>query len=129
MVQFQLLSGNKAGTVWVARHFPVRVGRSSESDLQIEDVGVWQDHFTVQLIPDEGFVVLPSSQGVVTVNGAPTQRAVLRHGDRIAAGSTEMRFWLAPTRQRPIWWRQTMPWVLLAVVTAAQVLLMNWLAR
>ena len=54
MIQFSILSGKKAGTSWVARRFPVRIGRAAVSDLQIEEEGVWDQHLQVDFIPADG---------------------------------------------------------------------------
>ena len=52
MVHFKILSGKKAGATWVARHFPVRIGRAPTCDLQLEEHGVWNEHFRVEFHPD-----------------------------------------------------------------------------
>ena len=44
MVQLNILSGKKAGTRTVARHFPFRIGRAAGNELQLEDDGVWDQH-------------------------------------------------------------------------------------
>ena len=40
MLQLSILSGKTAGTEWVARRFPVRIGRAPDSDLKLEDAGI-----------------------------------------------------------------------------------------
>ena len=56
MLQLKILSGKTAGTEWVARRFPVRIGRASNSDLRLEDDGVWEEHLYLELDPAAGFV-------------------------------------------------------------------------
>ena len=53
MVQLKILSGKKAGTAWVARRFPVRIGRSAGADLQLEESGVWDEHLQLDFKPAE----------------------------------------------------------------------------
>ena len=51
MIQLAILSGKTAGTRWATRRFPVRVGRSPDCDLQLEEHGVWDEHFEISLNP------------------------------------------------------------------------------
>ncbi len=129
MVQLEVVSGKQAGTVWVARRFPVRVGRSPAADLRLEDDGVWQEHLELRLDPAEGVVLTVHPQAVTSVNGQPVEHAILRHGDTVEAGSARLRFWLSPTRQRRLWLRQAVPWALLVLVCLAQVFLIDWLLQ
>ena len=55
MVQLQILSGKQAGALWVARRFPVHVGRAADNDLQLEEDGVWDEHLQLDFDPAEGF--------------------------------------------------------------------------
>jgi len=102
MVQLKILSGKMAGATWVARRFPVRVGRSPGADLQLEEDGVWDEHFEIILDPTTGFVLETHPDAQVSANGQPVQSAVLRNGDLIEIGSMKMRFWLTETRQRAL---------------------------
>src|SRR2546426_1757833 len=100
MVELKILSGKKAGATWAARHFPVRIGRAPNCELQAEDEGVWDQHLHLELKPLEGMILRANDQALTRVNGAPVHRTVLRNGDQIEIGSLKMRFWLTPTRQR-----------------------------
>ena len=71
MVQLKVLSGKKAGTAWVARRFPVRIGRSSAADLQLEEHGVWDQHLQLDFHPAEGIVLSALSNALAAVNGQP----------------------------------------------------------
>src|SRR6266568_1560434 len=99
MVQFSILSGKKAGTSWVARRFPVRIGRAGGCDLQVDDAGVWDQHLQLDFIPADGFVLSAQPDCLVAVNAQPVQETVLRSGDIIEAGSLKLQFWLSETRQ------------------------------
>ncbi len=127
MVQLKILSGKKAGTVWVARRFPVRIGRSPAADLQQEENGVWDQHLQIGLSPGEGFVLTTQPNALVSVNGQPVQHAVLRNGDTIELGSLKLRFWLGETRQAGLRLRERLTWAVLAAVSLGQVGLIYWL--
>jgi pSer/pThr/pTyr-binding forkhead associated (FHA) protein len=129
MVQFEILCGKKAGSSWDARRFPVRVGRSANSDLQLEEPGVWDDHLKVSLDPAEGFVVETQANAIAGINGQPVERAVLRNGDVIEIGSVKLQFWLSAPRQRGQGVREAFVWTLITLVCLAQIALVYWLLQ
>jgi hypothetical protein len=129
MIQLKILSGKKAGVVWDARHFPVRIGRSAAADLQLEEHGVWDEHLRIGLNPAAGFVLETQPEALVTANGQPVQRAVLRNGDTLEIGSVKMQFWLKEARQRGLNLQEGLVWAVIALVTASQVALLYWLIR
>lgn len=123
MVQFQIVSGKLAGLRWMARRFPVRIGRSVENDLRLEEPGVWDFHAELNLDPHDGFVLSPQPEAMVTVNRQTLPSARLRHGDSIEIGSVHLRFWLAETRQRGLRAREWFVWVLVAALSLGQIAL------
>ena len=127
MVQLKVLSGKKAGTVWVARRFPVRIGRAAAADLQLEESGVWDQHLKLDLSPEEGIVMSAQPNALATVNGQPAHRVVLRNGDAIDVGSLRMQFWLSEARQAGLSFREGLTWAGIAVVSLGQVGLVYWL--
>ncbi len=127
MLQLQLLSGKSVGVVWAARRFPVRVGRASGNDLQLEDDGVWNEHFQVALNPAEGFVLSVHPGALVTINQAPATTTRLRSGDLITAGSAQLCFRLSETRQRGLRLREWFVWTLLLSVVSGEIALVGWL--
>lgn len=129
MVQIKILSGKTAGALWPARRFPVRIGRSSTADLRLEEHGVWDDHCRIELHPDTGFVLETGPEALITVNGQPAQRAVLRNGDILAMGATKLQFWLSEPGQRGLRIREWFVWTVIAGVSAGQVALIYWLIR
>jgi len=129
MVQFDILSGKKAGTRAVARSYPFRIGRAPGNELQIDDEGVWDWHLTVEFNPASGFSVATEAEAIATVNGNTIQTAILRNGDNITAGSVRIQFWLAAARQRGLRRREYFVWALLALVTFGQFALIYWLNR
>lgn len=129
MVQLEVLSGKKAGTAWLARRFPVRIGRSPAAHLRLEEDGVWDKHLELRFDTSKGFVMSVQSRAVATVNNQPVQQALLRNGDSVEIGSARLRFWLSPARQSRLWTRETIAWLALAGVTGLQIAAMNWLSR
>ena len=129
MVQLQLHTGKQAGTQWVARRFPVRIGRSPASDLQLEEPGVWDNHLELNLDPAQGVTLTAQADALVTVNREAVQAARLRNGDSIEVGSVRLQFWLAETRQRGLRVREWFVWCLLAAVSLGEVALVYWLLK
>jgi pSer/pThr/pTyr-binding forkhead associated (FHA) protein len=129
MVQLEILSGKTAGTKWSARRFPVRIGRAAQSDLQIEEHGVWDDHFELSLNPAEGFIAEVQSHALMLVNGGQTERAVLKNGDLIELGGAKLRFWLTEAPQRNLMLREGFFWTVLVLVSLGQVALIYWLMQ
>jgi pSer/pThr/pTyr-binding forkhead associated (FHA) protein len=127
MVQFKILSGKKAGSSWETRRFPVRIGRSAGSDLQVEEAGVWDDHLKVSLNPGEGFIAETHANALASINGQPIQRAALRNGDTLEVGSVKLQFWLSEARQRGQRFRETFVWSVISLVCLAQIALVYWL--
>ena len=74
MIQLNILSGKKAGAQSVARHFPFRIGRAAQNDLQLEDDGVWDQHLVLEFQNHEGFNLTTSANALATVNGETVQR-------------------------------------------------------
>ena len=129
MVQLKVLSGKRAGTTWVARRFPVRIGRSGATDLQLEEVGVWDQHLQLDFDPAEGIVLSVQQNALASVNGQPVHQAVLRNGDAIEIGSLRMQFWLSETRQARLRLREGLTWAGIAAISLGQVGLIYWILR
>jgi pSer/pThr/pTyr-binding forkhead associated (FHA) protein len=127
MVQLNVLSGEKAGAVWVARRFPVRVGRSPAADLQVTGEGVWDQHLELELSPAGRFVLSAQSDALATVNGQPVEQTVLHNGDTIQIGSLKLQFWLSGTRQTGLRLLELLTWLGVAAVSLAQIALIYWL--
>ncbi|MFO1475040.1 MAG: FHA domain-containing protein [Verrucomicrobiota bacterium] len=129
MVRFQILSGRQAGRVWNSRRFPVSVGRAPGRDLQLEEPGVWDDHFHLDLNPGVGFILQACPDALVSVNGQPLQHAVLRNGDVVEIGGAKLRFWLTEAPRRNQAWAETLVWMFILAATAAQVYLIYRFSR
>ena len=129
MVRLKVLSGKKAGAAWVARHFPVRIGRSAAADLQLEEGGVWDQHLQLDFNPAEGIVLSAQPNALATVNGQPVGRTVLRNGDAIDIGALKLQFWLTENRQTGLRFREGLTWVAIAAISLGQVGLIYWMLR
>lgn len=129
MIQFKILSGKTAGATWVARRFPVRIGRAPAADLCLQDDGVWDQHLALEVHRQEGFVLTTQADALATVNGELVQQAVLRNGDHIEIGSVKLQFWLGETRQTGLGLREALAWAVIVCATAAQFGLLYWLLR
>jgi predicted component of type VI protein secretion system len=128
MIQLDVLSGKKAGGQMVVRHFPFRVGRAENNDLQLADDGVWDQHLSLEF-QGGGFNLAVAPSALIAVNGEPFQNQTLRNGDIITIGSAKLQFWLAAARQRGLRSRELFVWALVIAVTASQFALVYWLIR
>jgi len=129
MVQFRILSGKKAGVTWVARRFPVRIGRAPGADLRVEEDGVWDQHLLLQLKPRTGFLLTKQHNALASVNGQPIEQTVLRNGDLIQIGSLKLEFLLADTRQSGLGLREVVTWTGILGISLAQLVLLYWLIK
>ena len=130
MIQLQVITGKKAGTRWVARRFPVRVGRDPASDLRLEDDGVWDRHCELNSDVTQGILLSLQPNALLTVN----QEKVLtphhlRNGDSIELGSVRLRFWLGDPVLRGSRIREGFVWTLIVAMCLGQVALVYWLLR
>ncbi len=129
MVQLKILSGKKAGAVYVARRFPVRIGRAAAAHLRLEEDGVWDQHLQLDLNRADGFHLSTQSGALATVNGAPLAPTPLRNGDTFEIGSLKVQFWLSETRQRGLRLREWLTWGAIAAISLGQVAVIYLLLR
>ena len=121
MFQLKILSGRQAGGTCSARRFPVRVGRLPTADLSIQDGGIWEEHFEIDLSDSKEFILVAKSDGLLSVNGAPLKKTALRNGDIIEAGTTKLQFWLGEVGQTGLPWRERLIWALVMAVCLIQI--------
>ena len=126
MVELQIVSGKKAGTRWSARHFPFTVGRSSKADFQIEEPGVWDQHFKVS-VDGPNCILNSCDEGLVTVNGVQSGSATLKSGDLIEIGAVKIRFGLTEAPQKTLATRELLTWAALGILCLAQIFIIYWL--
>ena len=127
-VLFKIVSGKKAGASLAVRRFPVRIGRSSQADVQLDDAAVWDEHLEVSLGAARDFIAATRSNALATINGdALTEPRVLRNGDVIGVGAAKLQFWLPDPGQRGLSFREWLTWTGIALICAGQVFLIYWL--
>jgi pSer/pThr/pTyr-binding forkhead associated (FHA) protein len=129
MIQLRILSGKMAGETQIVRHFPFQVGRAAQNNLCLDDVGVWDEHFSIAFEKKVGFTFKTFSGALATINDQPLESARLRNGDIISFGSAKIQFWLAPARLRNLRPREIFFWALLFAVTLAQFILIYMLVK
>jgi pSer/pThr/pTyr-binding forkhead associated (FHA) protein len=129
VIQLLVLSGKLAGKSWVARRFPVRIGRSATSDLRLEEPGVWNEHLVMDLNPAKSFSLTVQPDAIASVNGKPTTQALLRNGDTIELGVVKLQFWLDQARQKSLRLCEAFIWVTFLAVTLGEIVLVYWLLR
>ena len=129
MIQFQILTGKQAGAQWVARRFPVQIGRATGNDLQLEEAGVWDQHCVLSLNPAEGFILTAQPDALLTVNHAATRSIRLRNGDQVEMGSARLRFWLKEAPQRTQGFHEWLVWTLIVALCLGEIALVYWLLR
>lgn len=127
MIQLNILNGKKAGQEIVARLFPFIIGRATTAHLPLDEDGVWDRHLEINLQQNEGFLLQAHPQAIVTVNGETVQKATLRNGDLIEAGSVQLRFWLSPVRQRSLLVQESLTWFALSALFVLELGLLYWL--
>ncbi len=123
MVQLEIISGKSAGASLVTRRFPVLLGRSPEAQVLLEEPGVWNSHAQIDFVAHEGFFLRAEPNALTAVNGQAVAETLLRNGDVISLGGAQVRFWLAPARQRGLLVREGVFWALLVAVSLGQIAL------
>ena len=116
-----------AGASWLARRFPVRVGRAPDCDLKLEDAGVWEQHLVLEFKPAHGFSLKSEPNALVRVNDQPVSEALLRNGDTIELGAVRIQFWLGAVRQTTLGLREAFSWGVILAAIAGQLYLLYWL--
>ncbi len=127
MIQLNVLSGKMAGASYVVRHFPVRIGRSANSELRLEEEGIWDQHLTLELRVAEGCCLRTQPNALARVNGRPVAETALRNGDTIEIGAVRIQFWFAAVRQRSLHLREALSWGTIVAAFAGQVAVLYWL--
>jgi pSer/pThr/pTyr-binding forkhead associated (FHA) protein len=127
VIQFQLLSGEQAGAEVLVGHFPFRIGRGAEADLQLDEPGVWERHVQVEFRRGDGFAFSTNPHALTLVNGARMESGLLRNGDLLELGSMQLRFWLARSKQKSLRVREALTWTGFLALFAGQIALIYWL--
>ena len=128
MVQLQILSGKSAGAKFDGSSLPITVGRSEQSDLSLQEPGVWPCHCKIHW-RREGLVLEVEPGALASVNGVPLPMpsALLRNGDMITLGGVTLRFSLSPVQQSSAALREWLTWIALGALCLGQVAAIYWL--
>ncbi|MBA4148993.1 MAG: FHA domain-containing protein [Verrucomicrobia bacterium] len=130
MLQLDILSGKQAGTRIVARRFPFSVGRSQNDDLQLNEAGVWDNHFSINLVRESRtFRAECNENASLIINGEASPEAALRNGDLLELGGTKIRVGLTPPKQKSLVLREIVTWVGLGLLCLGQVVIFYWLSK
>jgi hypothetical protein len=116
-----------AGLRCDARHFPFVIGRSPSAQCRVEEQGVWEQHLRIVLDRERGCVLSVQPEAIASVNGEVVREAVLRNGDIISIGASQIRFLLGPTHHRSLRLREWLTWLGLVSLCLGQVALIYWL--
>jgi pSer/pThr/pTyr-binding forkhead associated (FHA) protein len=84
----KLVAANPTGSCAEIRlaEFPLRLGRSPDVDVSIDDRWVSREHCEIDLVDDALLVRDLNSKHGTFVNGRPIHRASLKAGDMLALG-------------------------------------------
>jgi pSer/pThr/pTyr-binding forkhead associated (FHA) protein len=90
--QLMIVGGEPMGAIFPLSNTEYTVGRHRDNSIRLVDVGVSGQHARIYRGPD-GYVIedLKSRNGV-WVNGTRVFHSVLKHGDRIQLGTTDLDY-------------------------------------
>ncbi|HWD19683.1 MAG TPA: FHA domain-containing protein [Verrucomicrobiae bacterium] len=120
MIRLEVLGGSKAGAVFAASRFPIRLGRASSNDIILEDSGVWPSHLSICREGDDAILQV-ETDAMLQLNGEPVQRKPLRNGDIIGVGSVNVQFSFTAVRQSSLAFRESLTWVMLVALGLGEV--------
>ncbi len=126
--QLHITAGKMAGQYYPANTFPLTIGRGKDCDLQMTDSGIWEQHLEIDV--DRGYRLLVhcNPEATAMINGEPLiETQNLRNGDQIEIGAGKVQFWLGNVRQKNLHNHETIMWVLLGILTLAEITLILWL--
>lgn len=104
--------------------FPFSVGRGG-ADLPLNEPGVWDRHFTINLSADGCFGLVAQAGAEVLIGGEFVTSSVLRNEGVIGCGNVRLCFRFTPTRARPQQYLEVLVWLVLAGVFVAEICLLN----
>lgn len=129
MIQLRVLNGRRAGTEYLARDFPVTVGRASGNTVRLAEPGIWDQHLEIQLTETRSFLLSKHDEASATLNDEPLtdEARPVRNGDRIGLGELQLQFSLSPTSQRNPKILETFFWATLVLIALTQVVVIYFL--
>ena len=88
----QITFSDGRSSVEVLRSEDVRIGRSRDCDIVVDDVGVSRSHARIRLLEGQWVVEDAGSANGVYVNDNKALQSVLHHDDRLALGAALLTF-------------------------------------
>lgn len=92
LVTFQVLDGADRGRVYESLPTPVTIGREEGNSVQLNDERVSRFHLKVQEDDDKVVLTDLESTNGTKVNGEAVQLWILRPGDLVSVGRTQLLF-------------------------------------
>ena len=92
VAQLLIMGGEDAGTVVPLVENEYLIGRQRDAQIIIRDLGVSARHARIFRGPDGYAIEDLKSRNGTWLNGARTFQAILKHGDEIRVGATDLRF-------------------------------------
>ena len=117
-----------AGQYYPANTFPLTIGRGTACNLQMTDSGIWEQHLEIDVDRQYRLLIHCNPETTAMINGEPLRETqTLRNGDQIEIGTGKIQFWLGNVRQKNLHNHETIMWVLLGILTLAEITLILWL--
>lgn len=102
MAQLRIRTGKQRGTIIrIEGSAPICVGRDTQAKLQIIDKGISREHAEVFRVGEMVFVRDLNSRNGTYVNDERVEEELLREGDLIRIGATELVFESGTPEQKP----------------------------
>jgi hypothetical protein len=86
----------------------------------LDDPGVWDTHFRIELSPGHRFFLRASEGRIVTIDGVDAPAQIIPDGATIACGSVYLRFQLSPTAPRDLRIQGFVVWVVLGLIVLVE---------
>ena len=126
--QLHITAGKMAGQYYPANTFPLTIGRGTACNLQMTDSGIWEQHLEIDVDRQYHLLIRCNPETTAMINGEPLRETqTLRNGDQIEIGTGKIQFWLGNVRQKNLHYHETIMWVLLGILTLAEITLILWL--
>ena len=121
MIELQGLSEPIRGRRFLLTRLPATVGRAPTNDLILEGPGIWDSHLRFDWDHPPGVRVQVLGDGPrLWINGQPATEARLALGDCLTVGGLQLRFALAPTRQKRLMLGTVFTWFWIGSVLLAE---------
>ncbi len=121
----RVLTGLHAGKVVRIGHFPFSVGRGG-ADLNLNDQGVWAEHFRIVLEPDLRLRLICRPEATVRVGDVSMNEWLFKVGETFVCGGVKLSLERENTGQASQRWNERFLWLVLIAILAVEMMLV-WL--